>query len=90
MKHMNNDHAPDSLLIVQALGHEPSATAALMSGMDGEAILFDATVNGEPKRVRIPWSTPLTERAQVRPEVVRMYREACTRLGVAPRVETKH
>lgn len=90
MRHMNADHANDSLLIVKALGGESTATSATMSGMDGEAIEFDAVVNGVTKRVRIPWSSPLTERAQVRPEVVRMYREACARLGVAPREEAKH
>lgn len=90
MRHMNSDHAHDSLLIVKALGNEPSATAAEMSGMDGEAIEFVATVDGAAKRVRISWSQPLSERAQVRPEVVRMYRDACARLGVAPREEAKH
>ena len=90
MRHMNNDHAADSLLIVKALGNEPSATAASMSGIDSEAIEFLATVGGASKKVRINWSAPLTERAQVRPEVVRMYREACSRLGVVPREEAKH
>lgn len=90
MRHMNNDHVHDSLLIVKALGNEPEAASAEMSGMDGEAIEFQAVVGGQNKKVRVPWSQPLTERAQVRPEVVRMYREACTRLGVAPREEAKH
>lgn len=90
MKHMNSDHSADSLLIVKAFGGEPNATSATMSGMDGEAIEFDAIVNGSSKKVRVAWSHPLTERAQIRPEVVRMYREACKLLGVTPREEAKH
>lgn len=80
-RHMNEDHAADGLLICQALGGQPSASAATMSGMDGAGIDFVATVNGEPVAVRVPFSRPLAARAEVRPEVVRMYREACVALG---------
>jgi heme oxygenase len=75
-KHMNDDHAADCLVIVQALGGRPDATAAVMSGMDGFGIDFAATVDGQPVAVRVPWSYRLTERAQVRVEVTRLYHEA--------------
>jgi heme oxygenase len=75
-KHMNDDHGADCLVIVQALGGLPDATAAVMSGMDGVGIDFVATVDGRPVNVRVPWSYRLTERAQVRVEVTRMYHEA--------------
>ncbi|GAA3443852.1 DUF2470 domain-containing protein [Planomonospora venezuelensis] len=86
-RHMNDDHGDDSLLIVKGLGGQPEATAATTSGVDAEAIEFTATVGGKDVTVRVPWSTTLTERAQVRWEVVRLYREACAALGVPARGE---
>jgi putative heme iron utilization protein len=84
-RHMNDDHVEDSLLICRALGGVPDASAAEMVGMDAEGIDFEATVAGHPTPVRLSWSHRLDNRAQVRPEVVRMYREACANLGLAPR-----
>ncbi|MBB4913752.1 DUF2470 domain-containing protein [Streptosporangium saharense] len=86
-RHMNDDHADDSLLICRALGGQPEATSAVTSGVDAEAIEFLAVVDGREVTVRVPWSTTLTERAQVRAEVVRLYREACAALGVPARGE---
>ncbi|MBB6172475.1 putative heme iron utilization protein [Nocardiopsis mwathae] len=84
-KHMNDDHAADSLLICQALGGRPAATAARMTGLDGYGADFAAVVDGTEVEVRIPWSRPLSERAEIRREVVRMYQDACEMLGVPPR-----
>ena len=83
--HMNGDHADDNVLIVRGLGGMPAATAARMSGMDADAMEFAAVVNGIEVPVRIPFAERLTERRQVRAEAVRMYREACTALGIEPR-----
>jgi heme oxygenase len=76
MRHMNVDHAADCLVIVQALGGRPAAVAAEMSWMDGDGLDFLATTGGEVAHVRVPWSYRLTERAQVRVEVTRLYHEA--------------
>jgi putative heme iron utilization protein len=86
-RHMNDDHADDALLICRALGGRPEATAATTTGVDAEAIEFAAVVDGREVAVRVPWGTRLTERAQVRTEVVRLYREACAELGVPARGE---
>lgn len=84
-RHMNEDHAQDSVLIVRALGGFPDAAAATTTGLDGDAIEFSVTRPGaEPVTARIPWSAPLTERAQIRAEVTRMYHEARALLGEAP------
>ncbi|GAA3245173.1 DUF2470 domain-containing protein [Nonomuraea helvata] len=83
-RHMNDDHAEDALIIVRGLGDRPDATSAVTSDVDGEAIEF--TVDGG-ERVRVPWGETLTERAQVRKAVVRLYQEACGRLGIAARGE---
>jgi putative heme iron utilization protein len=84
-RHMNEDHEDDNVLIVRALGGRADATGARMTGMDGEGIDFAAAVNGQEVPVRVPFSRPLTQRAEVRPEVVRMYREACAALGLPAR-----
>jgi putative heme iron utilization protein len=88
--HMNDDHADDTLLICRALGGRPEATAARMVGLDAHAgdYVVGAPAGEEP--LRIPWSHPLTSRAEVRMEVVRMYEEACARLGVPARAGGEH
>ncbi|SHI88363.1 Protein of unknown function [Nocardiopsis flavescens] len=83
--HMNGDHPEDTLVICRGLGGVPDATGARMTGLDGEAGEYAVTVGGTERSVRIPWSEPLTERAQIRREVVRLYRESCTALGLTPR-----
>ncbi len=80
-KHMNDDHAADALLIVRALGGRPEATAARTIDVDTEAIYFEA--DGE--KIAVKWPAPIAERAQVRKEVVVLYRQACEILGVEPR-----
>ncbi|WP_331272086.1 DUF2470 domain-containing protein [Motilibacter aurantiacus] len=84
-RHMNEDHAEDSLLIVRHLGGQPDASAATMAGLDADQAVFTARVGGQEVGVAIPWSRQLTERRQVREEVVRMYEEACAAAGVEPR-----
>ena len=84
-EHMNGDHPEDTLVICRALGGQPDATAARMTGLDGEGGDYAVTVDGTERSVRIPWGDPLTERAQIRLEVVRMYKEACAKLGRPPR-----
>lgn len=90
MKHMNEDHADDSVLICKSLGGEPSTTAAAMTGMDADGADFTAHTAAGATAVRVPWSERLTERGQVRVEVVRMYHEACAALGVEPRPPVEH
>ncbi|MEV0454371.1 biliverdin-producing heme oxygenase [Catellatospora methionotrophica] len=88
MRHMNGDHAADSLLICQAALPEPArpdATAAVMSGMDHRGIEFQAVIKGVETPIRVPFAQELTERAQVRVEVTRLYREACALLGLPAR-----
>lgn len=89
-RHMNEDHTEDSLLIVRALGGRPAAQQASMSGLDAEAAIFDAVVDGVTESVRVPWSEPVTERAQVRAEVVQMYHRACDASGIEPRAAAEH
>ncbi|MER7168898.1 DUF2470 domain-containing protein [Micromonospora sp. NPDC000207] len=84
-RHMNDDHAEDSLLIARTLGGCPNATRARATGLDAEGMDFAVTVDDIEVPVRIPFAHRLTERAEIRHEVVRMYREACAQLGIEPR-----
>jgi hypothetical protein len=77
LAHMNSDHGPDSLSIARAFG-DPSATTARMSGLDGEAGYWQYDGGTE---LRIPWSAPITERPEIRREVVVIYEEAQRRLS---------
>ncbi|MEV0383333.1 DUF2470 domain-containing protein [Nonomuraea sp. NPDC050643] len=81
-RHMNDDHSEDALIIVRGLGDRPEARSAVTSDVDAEAMEF--TVDGA-ERVRVPWGETLTERAQVRKAVVRLYQEACEKLGIEAR-----
>lgn len=83
--HMNTDHPEDNLLIVRSLGGRPHASAATMTGYDEAGARFDAVVDGASVEALVPWAVPITERATIRQEVVRMYQEACAALGVEPR-----
>ncbi|TYB41425.1 DUF2470 domain-containing protein [Actinomadura chibensis] len=75
-RHMNDDHAADCLTICRALGGRPGATAARVTGLDADGIDFAVMDGGAERDVRIPFSERLTERPQVRREVVRMTEEA--------------
>jgi hypothetical protein len=82
MRHMNDDHASDNLVIVQAHG-VPDATAARMSGMTPDAIEFTADVGERSTLVAVPWPMPIATRADVRTAVVQVFHDACARLGRA-------
>lgn len=90
LRHMNGDHASDSLLMVRALGGQPDATAATATGVDKGGIEYSATVGGTDMTVRIPWASELSTRGEVRGEVVRLYNESCAALGIEPRGEGSH
>ncbi len=87
LRHMNGDHADDNLLIVRAFSPEPDIIAATMIGFDGDSGQWRAQpLLGDEFVVRVPWpGGPITERAEVRREVVALYDESCRRLGIQPR-----
>lgn len=74
--HMNDDHTADSLLIVQTLGGVPDATSATVDDLDDTGVSFSVLLGTEVRTVRLPWSHTLHERAEIRQEFVRMYRDA--------------
>ena len=87
LRHMNGDHADDNLLIVRAFSPESDIIAATMIGFDGDGGDWRAQpLTGDEFAVRVPWpGGPITERAEVRREIVSLYDESCRRLGIQPR-----
>lgn len=85
--HMNADHDDDNVLIVRAFGPSGDVASAEMSSFDGDGgdwIAYDA--DGTARPVRVGWpGGPISERPEVRREIVALYDAACVRLGVAPR-----
>ncbi|WP_235734636.1 DUF2470 domain-containing protein [Nocardioides alcanivorans] len=82
LAHMNDDHTDDNLRIVQAFG-APDATAATMSGLDGDASFWRVTEPAGERDLRIAWpSGPITERPEIRREVVLLHDQACAALGI--------
>ena len=94
LRHMNGDHADDNLLIVRAFA-EPTASPdtegdeiadAVMTGFDGDGGVWRITRGGTASDLRVPWpGGPISERPEVRREVVAIYDLACARLGIEPR-----
>lgn len=85
LRHMNDDHTDDSLLIVRAFG-AADAESARMVGLDGESGHWEYTVGDETHQLTVPWPAgAITERPEIRHEVVALYDAACARLGVEPR-----
>jgi putative heme iron utilization protein len=74
--HMNTDHVADTLVICQGAGGRRGAEAARMTGFDGEGADFAVLVDGAEVAVRVAWAGPLSERAEVRPEIVRLFTES--------------
>lgn len=90
--HMNGDHGDDNLLIARAFlaenGREDAVvTASTMTGFDGAGGVWLATLgDGSTVEVAVPWpSGMISERPEVRREIVALYDEACRRLGIEPR-----
>lgn len=87
LKHMNGDHGDDNLLIARAFGSHDDVASAVMTAFDGDGGTWLSTApDGSTSEVRAPWpGGPITERPEVRREIVALYDEACHRLGIEPR-----
>ncbi|MET0296352.1 MAG: DUF2470 domain-containing protein [Microbacterium sp.] len=85
--HMNDDHRDDNLLIARAFGPDPSVVRSSMLDFDGEGGDWVAeTADGTALSVRVGWlGGAISERPEVRREIVALYDEACARLGIEPR-----
>jgi hypothetical protein len=85
-RHMNDDHPDDCVRMVRGLAGV-DADRVTMTGLDADRAYFHVE-SPEAVDVSLAWSEHLTERGQVRVEVVRMHEEACRKLGIdLPAVE---
>jgi len=84
LHHMNDDHVDDSLLIARAFG-SPDADTGTMTGLDENGGTFAYTVGGADHTVTVPWTAPISQRPEIRREVVVLYERACAVLGIEPR-----
>jgi len=84
LHHMNDDHNDDSLLIARAFG-APDATVATMTSLDETGGTWLVTAGDEQSELTVPWSTTISERAEIRREIVVLYDAACAALGLEPR-----
>lgn len=88
LSHMNGDHTDDNLLIARAFASASDLpiTDAVMTDLDGDGGVWQITRAGVPEELRVPWpGGSITERPEVRREVVAIYDTACEKLGVEPR-----
>lgn len=84
---MNGDHAADNLLIARAFGY-PGATASTMVGVTEAAGLWRVTDADGEHELSVAWpGGPISERPEIRREVVALYTAACAKLGVPARGE---
>ena len=81
--HVNDDHGDACLDIVRALGGVTAASEACLDDVDADAAVFVAVVGNGTVRVRVPWSRRITERAEIRHEIVAMHERATTALAAA-------
>lgn len=86
LHHMNDDHADDNLLIARAFG-DRAASEARMVDLDGVGgdWLYRTAPDGPETPLRVAWSGPISERPEIRREIVVLYDRACTELGIEPR-----
>jgi hypothetical protein len=83
LSHMNDDHHDDNVVIVRAFaGVEPDV--AVMTDLDEHGGVWGYTIGDDEHELRIPWSKELTERPEIRREVVEVYGAACVKLGIEP------
>ncbi|MBT1018622.1 biliverdin-producing heme oxygenase [Canibacter sp. lx-72] len=81
---MNDDHQKDSLIIAKANGF-PAATTAKMTDIDGSAGVWQVTDSAGTHELRIPWAGgEITERPQIREEIVKISTAAQQRFGITP------
>ena len=92
---MNRDHAADNLLIARAFGTR-SAVRSHMVDVDSTAGHWVYATRSRAHEnhsagpeiehsLRVAWRSTISDRAEIRREIVALYDRACDELGVAPR-----
>ena len=86
LRHMNADHPDDNVLIVRAFSGRDATAASLTDVTEhGGTWRYQSDDDDDELELHLPWSQELTERPQIRHEIVALYDAACGKLGVEPR-----
>ncbi|MEP6482234.1 MAG: DUF2470 domain-containing protein [Rhodoglobus sp.] len=84
LAHMNSDHTDDNLLIVRAFA-APDATSATMTTLDHRGGTWTYALAGSDHELTLPWTAEISERPEIRREIVALYDSACAALGIEAR-----
>ncbi len=84
LTHMNGDHPEDNLLIVRAFG-ESEPISAKMVDLDENGGTWEYSTDSGEGELRVPWSGKISERGEIRREIVVLYERACELVGIEPR-----
>lgn len=83
---MNSDHADDNVLICRAFGGADIVASEFTDFGEASGVWSIRRDNGERESLTVAWpGGVISERAEVRREIVALYDAACARLGVTPR-----
>ncbi|EAR26086.1 hypothetical protein A20C1_09404 [marine actinobacterium PHSC20C1] len=85
LAHMNSDHNGDNLLIVRAFAESAAISAAMVALDDREGTWQYSDAHGVEHHVSVPWSKAISERTEIRREIVHLYDRACEKLGIEAR-----
>ncbi|MGV8885861.1 MAG: DUF2470 domain-containing protein [Microbacteriaceae bacterium] len=84
LHHMNDDHPEDSLLIARAFGHTDAADS-VMTGLSSDGGTWRYNLAGSEIDLTLMWTAPISQRAEIRREIVVLYDSACAKLGIVAR-----
>jgi hypothetical protein len=77
IRHLNDNHRAESLVMVRVLGELAGASAAWIGDIDSDGVGFLAEVGGGPVVVRLQWSRRAHDFRDVGTELSRLYARAC-------------
>lgn len=84
---MNGDHTDDNLLIAKAFGY-PEATGSRMVGVTGDGGVWTVSDPAGEHELAVAWpGGAISERPEIRRQVVELYKVACDKLGLPAREE---
>ncbi len=86
LSHMNKDHAEDNVIIARAYSGLDFVAEAKLTRFDGaEGVWAVVTAEGDEHEVTVPWPDgEISERSDVRRQIVSLFHTACARLGIQP------
>jgi hypothetical protein len=82
---MNDDHAEDCRSICSAADPGEPVDRAELVAFDPEGLVFGVEGPSGRRELRVPWTAPVRERADIRHQVIEMTHEVRARLSGPPR-----